>query len=155
MSDILTPNSKSFQIIPYELPQKNNVIQMNGYQISSVGVHHGIVPALAYRIDIEDKSIVFTGDTNNQDKTLEEFTNNADILIADHAIPQTTDKVAKGLHMEPVVIADLASTAKVKHLVLSHIMKRSEPKITESIAIIKQKYNGEITVAQDLMILKP
>jgi ribonuclease BN (tRNA processing enzyme) len=155
MSDTLTPNSSSFQIIPYELPQKNNIIQMHGYQISSIGVHHGIVPALAYRIDIEDKSIVFTGDTNNQDKTLEEFTNNADILIADHAIPQTIDKVAKGLHMEPAVIADLVSTAKVKHLVLSHIMKRSEPKITESIAIIKQKYNGEITVAQDLMILKP
>jgi ribonuclease BN (tRNA processing enzyme) len=155
MSDTLTSNSSSFQIIPYVLSQKNNTIQKDGYQIHSIGVHHGIVPALAYRIDVDDKRIVFTGDTNNQDHELDILTHNANILIADHAIPQGADKVAKGLHMEPSVIADLASSAKVKHLVLSHIMKRSEPKIDESIAIIKQKYNGNITVAQDFMILKP
>jgi ribonuclease BN (tRNA processing enzyme) len=155
MSDTLTSNSSSFQIIPYVLSQKNNTIQKDGYQIHSIGVHHGIVPALAYRIDVDDKSIVFTGDTNNQDHELDILTHNANILIADHAILQGADTIAKGLHMEPSVIADLASSAKVKHLVLSHIMKRSEPKIDESIAIIKQKYNRNITVAQDFMILKP
>jgi len=155
MSDTLTPNSSSFSIIPHVLSQKNNTIQNDGYKIHSIGVHHGIVPALAYRIDVGDKSIVFTGDTNNQNHELDQLTNNADILISDHAIPQNADNVAAGLHMKPSVIADLASKANVKHLVLSHIMKRSEPKIDESIAIIKQKYSGDITVAKDLMILKP
>jgi ribonuclease BN (tRNA processing enzyme) len=155
MSDILTPSSSSYQIIPHVLSQKNNTIQKDGYQIHSIGVHHGIVPALAYRIDVDDKSILFTGNTNNQDKRLDSLAHNVNILISDHAIPQAADEVATGLHMKPSVIADLASGAKVKHLVLTHIMKRSEPKIDESIGIIKQKYNGNITVAQDLMILNP
>jgi len=137
------------------LPKKLKTILMDGYRIHSIGVHHGIVPALAFRIDVGNKSIVFTGDTNNKDASLEQFSHNADILIADHAIPQNANEVATALHMEPSVIADFVHNAKVKHLILSHIMKRSEPKIEESIAIIKQKYSGKITVAQDLMVFEP
>jgi ribonuclease BN (tRNA processing enzyme) len=128
---------------------------MDGYQIHSIGVHHGIVPALAYRIDVGDKSIVFTGDTDNKDKSLEQFARNADILIADFAIPEGADEMAKTLHMQPSIIARLASESKTNHLVLSHIMKRSESKIDESIDIIKKHYQGKITVAKDLMTLEP
>jgi len=155
MSDTLTPQSASFQLIPHVLPQQKSMTQMDGYQISSTGVHHGIVPALAFRVDVEGKSIVFTGDTDNKDKSLEQFASNADILIADYAIPQNADETAKTLHMQPSVIARLASESKTKHLVLSHIMKRSEPKIDESIGLIKKQYQGKITVAKDLMMLKP
>jgi ribonuclease BN (tRNA processing enzyme) len=155
MSDILTSQSSSFQIIPHVLPQKKKRVQMDGYQIHSIGVHHGIVPALAYRVDVGDKSIVFTGDTDSKDKAMEQFAHNADIMIADFAIPEAADEMAKTLHMQPSVIANLASEAKINHLVLSHIMKRSEVKISESIDIIKKQYQEKITVAHDLMTLKP
>jgi len=155
MSDTLTPESQSFQVIPKVLTQKNNTVQMQGYKIQSIGVHHGIVPALAYRVDVQGKSIVFSGDTNNENNSLGLLAQNADILIADYAIPEHTDKIAKGLHMQPSVIAEVAAESKTNHLVLSHIMRRSEPKINESIKIIKQKYKGKITVAKDLMTLKP
>lgn len=155
MSDMLTPQSSSFEILPHVLPQKKKSIQMDGYQIHSIGVHHGIVPALAYRVDVGDKSIVFTGDTDNKDKSLEQFAHNADIMIADFAIPEGADEMAKTLHMQPSIIARLASESKTKHLILSHIMKRSESSINESIDIIKKRYQGKITVAQDLMTLDP
>lgn len=154
MSDTLTLQSSSFQILPHVLPQKKKSVQMDGYDIHSIGVHHGIVPALAYRIDVGDKSIIFTGDTNNKNKSLEQFSHNADILIADFAIPEAADEMAKNLHMQPSIIARLASESKTKHLILSHIMKRSESKIDESIEIIRKQYQGKITVAQDLIILK-
>lgn len=155
MSDMLTPQSSSFEILPHVLPQKKKSIQMDGYQIHSIGVHHGIVPALGYRVDVGDKSIVFTGDTDNKDKSLEQFAHNADIMIADFAIPEGADEMAKTLHMQPSIIARLASESKTKHLILSHIMKRSESSINESIDIIKKRYQGKITVAQDLMTLDP
>jgi ribonuclease BN (tRNA processing enzyme) len=155
MSDMLTPQSSSFEILPHVLSRKSTTTLLGDYQVQSIGVHHGIVPALAYRINVGDKSIVFTGDTNNKDKSLENFAHNADILIADFAIPEAADEMAKNLHIQPSAIARLASESKTKHLVLSHIMKRSESKIDESIAIIEKLYQGEITVAQDLIILKP
>lgn len=154
LSDMLTIENTSFQIIPRVLSQEKNTITMKEYELHSMGVHHGIVPALAFRVDVCDKSIVFTGDTNNHDKSMEKFALNADVAIADHAIPQNANEVAVELHMEPSVIADMAHQAKVKHLVLSHIMKRSEPKLAGSIAIIKKQYGGKITVAQDLMVLE-
>lgn len=153
MSDILTSQSSSFQIIPHVLSQKENSMSNNGYTIRSIGVHHGIVPALAFRIDVGDKSIVFTGDTNNQDKALEQFAQHCDLLIADFAIPEATDEMSKNLHMQPSVIADLAARSITKHLILSHIMKRSERNLDDNITIIKKAYKGEITVAEDLMIL--
>lgn len=155
MSDILTPQSSSFQILPHVLPQKSKITPMGDYRFQSIGVHHGIVPALAYRIDVGDKSIVFTGDTNNKDKSLERFSRDADILMTDFAIPQAADEMAKNLHMQPSVIAELAAVSNTKHLVLSHIMKRSESSIDESINIIKKHYQEKITIAEDLMILIP
>lgn len=154
MADMLAPQSSSFQIIPHVLTQKQITIPMYHYRIQSIGVHHGIVPTLAFRIDVGDKSIVFTGDTDNRDRSLEDFAHHSDILIADYAIPQAADEMAKTLHMKPSVIAVLAQKSQTHHLVLSHIMKRSEGQIEESITIIKQSYNGKITVAEDLMILE-
>lgn len=155
MSDMLTPQSSSFQIISHVLPQKENNMSKNGYTIRSIGVHHGIVPALAFRIDVNEKSIVFSGDTNNRGKTLEPFAQNTDIMIADFAISQDSDETAKNLHMTPSTIGELALKTQARRLVLSHLMKRSESKIDKSIAIIKKEYKGTITVAEDLMILTP
>lgn len=155
MSDMLTPQSSSFQIIPHVLSQKENSMSNNGYTIRSIGVHHGIVPALAFRIDVNEKSIVFSGDTNNRGKTLEPFAKNTDIMIADFAISQDSDDTAKNLHMTPSTIGELALKIGARQLVLSHLMKRSESKIDESIAIIKKEYKGTLTVAEDLMIFTP
>ncbi len=155
MSDMLTIQSSSFEIHSHALSQTDMTLQMDGYVIRSIGVHHGIVPALAFRIDVKGKSIVFTGDTNNQDKTLELFAFNTDMLVADFAIPQGVDEIAQTLHMKPSIIAELAKKSETKHLVLSHIMERSESSIQESLDIIKRQYNGRITIAEDLMNLTP
>lgn len=60
------------------------------------------------RIDVGDKSIVFTGDTDNKTHSLEPFAHHADILIADYVIPEAADKIAKTLQIQPSIIAALA-----------------------------------------------
>jgi ribonuclease BN (tRNA processing enzyme) len=155
MADMLTPKSRAFQILGVSLPHELTVMEKEHYSIRAMGVHHGPVPALAYRIDAGSRSIVFTGDTNNQDGTLERFAKNADIMIADFAIAEAADEIAKTLHMQPSVIAASAEKSGVTTLVLSHIMKRSEARIQESLAIIKQSYRGRVIVAEDLMRVTP
>lgn len=153
MSDILSKESESFSIIPYEVPSEK-ALAFNGLNITAIPVHHGVVPALAYRIEIGGKVIVFSGDTNAQSKHLEELSKGADILIAHHAIPQESSAGAKRLHMTPQRIAEVASHAMPEILLLSHRMKRTYGSEQESTELIKKVYNGKIVWAEDLMEIK-
>lgn len=155
MADMLSTQSRTFQIMPHAMKQEEEQITMSGYTIKSIGVHHGIVPALAFRVDVGGKSIVFSGDTNNETKSLEAFAKKSDLLVADFAIPEFTDAIAKNLHMQPSQIATLAATSQTKHLLLSHIMQRSENQLQESLAIIRKIYDGKVSIAEDLIEIIP
>jgi len=152
MQDVLTPNSDSFEIKSYSL-QAQNLKQMdfNGLHVKIISVHHGIIPALAYRIDIGDKSIVFSGDTSNQNNKLSNLLQDADIFIAHHAIPQGSRGYATSLHMKPSQIASLLEKSDVKKVVLSHRMKRTLGEEKESLKIIKENFTGEVLFAEDAM----
>ena len=150
MSDILSSQSDSFTLIPHEIASKEE-LSIKGVKITAVPVHHGIVPSVAYKVELEGKSIVFSGDTNAQSKNLEELSKDADILIAHHAIPQKSYAGARELHMTPERIAQVVSIAKPKILVLSHRMKRTYGAEEESTKRIKKVYDGKIIWAEDLM----
>lgn len=150
MSDILTPHSDSFTIYSRQINSKNE-LSFDGFTVTSIPVDHGIVPSLAYRVDIDGKSIVISGDTTAHNKHLEELSKNADILIAHHAIPQEGCLAARHLHMTPERIAQIASVSKPNKLLLSHRMKRTYGTEQKSADIIKKHYAGKIIWAEDLM----
>lgn len=150
MSDILSKQSDSFSLIPYEIGAEK-VFDFKRFKVTAVPVHHGIVPALAYRVEIDNRVIIFSGDTTAEGKALESLAIDADILIAHHAIPQEASCAAKRLHMTPQRIAEVASAAKPKILLLSHRMKRTYGHEAQSEQIIGKLYKGKITWAEDLM----
>jgi ribonuclease BN (tRNA processing enzyme) len=152
MGDVLTPQSDSFQIIPFEI--KPNAIVTKKYKefsLKLIAVHHGIVPALALRIEAEGKSIVISGDTNDEDGNLDKIAGNADLFIAHHAIPEHAGKFAKELHMQPSTIARIAEKAHVKKVLLTHRMNRTLHKEQESLKSINGIYEGEVIFAEDRM----
>ncbi len=151
MQDILTPKSESFQIEGILRDQKHREMQLGVIKIGSVGVHHGPVPSLAYAFEIAGKKIVFTGDTSGDGHALVELAKGADYLVAHHAISQHAGKLARQLHMTPAKIGQIAKAAGVKHLVLSHRMKRTYGKENESEALIRAYYKGDIIWAEDMM----
>jgi ribonuclease BN (tRNA processing enzyme) len=126
------------------------VLETDDYQVSAIGVSHGPVPALAYRIDVGEQRIVFSGDLNGDDPWFVDFARDADLMIMDHAVPEQAGAVAAGLHALPSEIAEIAKTAEVKHLVLSHLMRRSERALDDSLARIRAVYPGALSVASDL-----
>ncbi len=148
MSDILTTQSDSFSLKTYEGAQK---LHVKAFDLTAVEVQHGIIPALAYRIDIKGKSIVFSGDTAAKKETLTQLSKGTDILIAHHAIPQMGFDEVTELHMKPSRIKELASEANVKMLLLSHRMDRTLGYEKQTQAIIADKNKGEIIWAEDLM----
>jgi ribonuclease BN (tRNA processing enzyme) len=125
----------------------------NNIKAKATFVHHGPVAAVAWRVEIAGCSIVFSGDMSNQFDVLTTFANEADLLVANNAVPDNATGVALNLHMTPSTIAKIAKRAQVKQLVLSHFMKRTLAIQKETKGIIIQHYRGPIHLATDGMIV--
>jgi ribonuclease BN (tRNA processing enzyme) len=151
MQDILTPKSDSFQIVPKICDVDFSSRYFNTIKMTSVGVNHGKIPAIAYAFEIEGTKIVFAGDTSAQSDKLVKLAKNADYLIVHHAIPQHAGAYAKKLHITPKRIGEVAQKAKIKHLILSHRMKRTYGSEAESLKLIQEHYSGNIIWAEDRM----
>ena len=144
--------SNEYKLIPHTI-KNNNSLQVlkeeKNFAIKAIQVQHGPIPAFAYIIDICDKTLVFSGDTNGKgfenlhlDKT--------DLFIAHNAIPEQAGKVAQFLHMRPSQIGEIAKKINTKKLVLSHRMNRSLGKEKETEQEIRKNYSGDIVFANDL-----
>ena len=153
MSDILTSNSESFSLKSYEIT-KDRSLDFLGIHVKAVQVNHGIVPAVAYRIELDDKVIVFSGDTSAKSEALTNLSKDADILIAHHAIPEHGYLGARTLHMTPSRTSQIAKDADVKILLLSHRMHRTLGLEKEHEILMAKNYKGKIIWAEDLMEVK-
>lgn len=131
------------------------VMEDSPYAISAVAVHHGPIPALAWRVVLDNKRLIFSGDMNNDYDSLTTLAKEADLLVAHHAIPEEATGVARNLHMPPSVIAKIAANAGVKQLLLSHRMKRTSGKEKVTTTIIRRTFTGPLKYADDLMCIKP
>jgi ribonuclease BN (tRNA processing enzyme) len=129
--------------------QAATVIDDERFKITAIPVHHGPVPALAWRVDIAGKSIVISGDMNGDNETLPRLARQADLLVAHHAIPEGLQGVARNLHMPPSVIGEIAGQAEVKQLVLSHRMNRTLGQEAISTKMIRNHYRGSLVFADD------
>lgn len=150
--------SESFRLLPYNVMASGKtrqlVLKTSNYRIDSVPVHHGPIPALAWRVELNGRVIVFSGDMNNDDDTLADLATGADLLVAHHAIAEQAGRVARNLHMPPSVIGQIAARAKVKHLLLSHRMQRTFGHEVETKQLIAQHYHGSVDFAEDLQCIK-
>ena len=133
----------------FEQPFKRNV--NDSVSVEAITVNHGPIPALAWKVKANGCEAVFSGDTNDKQGNLARFAKNADLLILHNAISDDAGQVAKNLHMTPAQIIDIAAQSNAKQIVLSHIMKRSEPgldALTEAITVVAE---GRVYAAEDLM----
>jgi ribonuclease BN (tRNA processing enzyme) len=152
MQDVLTPQSDSFELKGINITQDEITrYRFNSFEVDIIKVYHGIVPALAFKINVDGKSILFSGDTSNKKGMLNKLAKGVELFVADHAVPEHTGKFAKDLHMTPSVIANVAHKGAVKKLLLSHRMNRSLGKEEESLKIISNIYKGSILFAEDRM----
>ncbi len=118
-------------------------------RITAMPVHHGPIPALAWRIETAECAVVFTGDTSARGDALIGHSRGADLLIAHHAVPEDAGRVARNLHMTPSRIGEVAAAASVRRLVLSHRMLRTQGREVESLKHIRTHYSGPVVFADD------
>jgi ribonuclease BN (tRNA processing enzyme) len=112
-------------------------------------IHDG-VPAIAWRVSVAGKNIVFSGDTSGENGNLEHLAKDADLFVAHNAIAEGDTGTIRQLHMPPSVIGRIAKIAKVKSVVLSHRMLRTLGHESETRAVIGGIYSGPVAFADDL-----
>jgi len=119
-------------------------------RLSAIPVHHGIVPALAWRVEVGDKVIVFSGDFNNEKNVVAKFAENADALVVSHAIPESARGTARDLHATPGQLGLVATQANARMLILGHRMNRTRGRETQSRDAIEKNSQGSLIFANDM-----
>ena len=101
----------------------STILSDNDLEVSAMGVPHGNVPSVAYRVRVGDRSIVFGSDQNGSDERFTSFAAGADVLIMHFALSaQAPDPIAQ-IHARPATVGQIAQEAKARRLVLSHFIQ--------------------------------
>lgn len=136
------------------------IFQDRNLMVEAFKVNHGdFEDAYGFRFTSKDKVIVFSGDTGPS-KSLERYAKDADILV--HEVYSNAGFLKKtknwqiyhrGHHTSTYEVGEIASRAKPKILVLSHILfwGADEQDILEE---TRTTFSGNIKIAEDLMVIK-
>jgi len=117
------------------------VAEDDAVRVTAVAVTHGhAIPALAYRFDTADGSVVFSGDTTVNDALIS-LAQGADILVhqvADlgylerHGVTGEALHRMAGLHTDVSEVGSVAERARVRELILSHYLPADLDAISEA-----------------------
>lgn len=120
------------------------VFDQQGIQVTALGIPHGNVPTLAYRVRMAGRSIVFSSDQNGTNPAFVQFAKGANVLIMHLAIAAGA---RNPLHAAPEVVGRVAQQAGVGRLIVSHI---GVFPLDAAIAELKTSYSGPLTIGADL-----
>jgi ribonuclease BN (tRNA processing enzyme) len=156
-----------------EVQNSGPVMQDDNVKVTSVVVQHPpVTPALGYRFDFPDRSIVFSGDTTAQE-AVAQMAKGADVLVHEAMdfpaievfVRQQLAAAGPGLasldaamahmHADHTSAEDagrIAQEAGVKTLVLSHIGPPSVSDASWQVAA-RKFFKGEIIVGHDLTVI--
>ena len=154
------PSNKIGYKFNFHLLTEGLIYEDENVSVEAFTVPHGSFDdAYGFRFTSKDKVIVFSGDTGPS-KKLEKFAAGADILV--HEVYSNAGFLKKtkdwqiyhqGHHTSTFEVGEIASRAKPKLLLLSHILFWGSTK-DEILKETQSTYKGEIKIAEDLMIIE-
>src|SRR5687768_5317019 len=131
-------------IVDVTKAEPSTVFNRQGVTVTALGIPHGNLPTLAYRVHTRDVSVVFSSDQTGTNPRFVEFAKGANVLVMHLAIGAGA---TSGLHAPPAVVGRVAQEAGVGRLIVSHIGLFD---LDAAIAELKKFYTGPLTVGADL-----
>lgn len=175
-SETVPPSGSGGIARPFKLGPEEDaavvVLEKDGVRITAFKVEHPpVVPAVGYRFDYKDRSLVISGDTIYS-KSLLKRSVGADLLFHDAMNPWMVKLIHEQAHVSPVpsfkrVTADIlryhaspedaakiASEAGVRHLVFYHIIPPLPSNRLNNMFLgdARDFYKGPITMGADGML---
>jgi ribonuclease BN (tRNA processing enzyme) len=135
------------------------------------GAAAGKHKSYAYRFETPDRVVVFTGDTG-PNEALTDLAKDADLLVSEaNSVEERMQGLIKsgqwevmspaqraGIqrqmtqgHLSTVDVGKMASQARVKTVVLTHLTAKPDDDYTSWVNDVKKYFSGQVLVAKDLM----
>ena len=124
--------------------EPSTVFDRQGVTVTALGIPHGRIPTLAYRLHTRNGAIVFSSDQTGTDPKFGDFARGANALIMHLAIAAGA---TSSLHASPEVVGRVAQDAGVGRLIVSHI---GQFDLDAAITDVKKFYKGPVIVGADL-----
>src|SRR3989454_12617018 len=125
--------------------EPTKVFDRDGISVTALRIPHANLPTLAYRVQTQGVSVVFSSDQNGTDPKFVDFAKDANVLIMHLAI--AANAPSSPLHASPALVGRLGQEASAKRLILGHI---GQFDLDAAIADVKKSYTGALTVGSDL-----
>jgi ribonuclease BN (tRNA processing enzyme) len=150
-------------VLDVNAPHPATVLKDEDLEVTAIGVPHTNAPTLAYRVQVGQFSIVFSGDQTGRDPKFVNFTMDADVLVMHFALSTMASEALARVHATPTVVGQVARDAKVRRLVLSHFIQGypQDPRredyslfnLDQNVGEVKKYYSGPVVQAADLQCL--
>ncbi|MAU56346.1 MAG: hypothetical protein CL899_05355 [Dehalococcoidia bacterium] len=142
-------------VVNAENIKPDSTYKFNGWDIHTAEAKHvqPYLDSLAYRMETDDFSLVYTGDTEPCE-SVEKLSQGADMMICmcwDEQSVMDKEKENTG-QCGTLGAASMAATAEVKHLVLTHMgpnISKAE-NMKKSLREIREVYSGKVTFADEI-----
>jgi ribonuclease BN (tRNA processing enzyme) len=132
------------RVVDVTKAEPTTVYDRGGMKVTAMGIPHGNLPTLAYRVETQGVAVVFSSDQNGTNPRFPGFAKGADILLMHLAIGVGANNPNQAL---PAVVGTVAQTANPKRLILSHIANFD---LDAAVADVKKNYSGPLTIGADL-----
>lgn len=119
--------------------------RFNYWAVEFAATQHGLRPSLGYRLETEEGTFVYSGDTEYCEAIVR-LTQNADLALLECSFP---DSMAAPFHLTPATAGRIAREAACNNLVLTHfypVFGSIDP-VTEC----QKVFPGKVYAAEDLM----
>ena len=132
------------RVVDVTKQEPTTVYDRDGLKVTAMGIPHGNLPTLAYRVETQGVTVVYSSDQNGTNPRFPDFAKGADILVMHLAIGVGANNPNQAL---PAVVGSVAQSANPKRLILSHIANFD---LDAAVAEVKKNYSGPLTVGADL-----
>jgi ribonuclease BN (tRNA processing enzyme) len=159
------PDPRSL-LVAHEFDSPGIIMRNDDVTVTAAAVQHPpIQHAYAFRFDTRDRSIVISGDTTYS-PDLVALAKGADILVHEILYPPGLEKLLARVsnaatlrkhlvdsHSIPEDVGRVAAEARVKTLVLSHLVPGDDPEITDEMWAedVRKRFQGRVIVGKDLL----
>ncbi len=141
------PNLEKMQVEVHELSPMDS-FSLKGFDIFAEEARHSVT-TLAYRLEIEEKVVVYSGDTEPSARVAA-LAEGADLLIHECSFPEPFDVTN---HSTPLKLGNVLRGQGVKRLVLTHLYPQAEGHEDEMAEQVIERSGAPTIVGWDLLNL--
>jgi ribonuclease BN (tRNA processing enzyme) len=158
LKDFAAPVSFTVTDLPRSTRRPEVIYQRGNVAVHALQGHHDDAPAIIYRIDVDGRSVVFSGDIDAEGlPALERIAQGADLLVFDAVVldPPGSPPILYTLHSPPKAIGEIAARDHVGSLLLSHLSPAVDENRAAVSASIGTHYTGHVAFASDGLRVTP